>query len=162
MEGKGAKVPYPGTKAGYECLFNQGSADIIARFSIWAALHPEKTGKGRLFNIADQASPSRMTERWPALVRYFGLEGTGPVEDPTLLKPGEYTREHRKVLEEPHVKTNEVFQADLVDAGGYYLTSNRHLSVDKARSAGFSEEIDPIPPWFKAFDRYKQTGMILS
>ncbi|KAI9844854.1 MAG: hypothetical protein M1830_007580, partial [Pleopsidium flavum] len=82
VEGKGAKVPFPGTESAYTSLFNEASADIIARFSIWAALHPEKTGRGQLFNIADEARPSRMSERWPALAKYFGLEGIGPVDDP--------------------------------------------------------------------------------
>ena len=95
VEGKGAKVPFPGTQNAYASLFNEASAETIARFSIWAALHPEKTGGGQLFNIADQATPSRMAERWPVLAKYFGLEGSGPIDDRNLLSPGEYIKKHR-------------------------------------------------------------------
>jgi len=101
-----------------------------------------------------------MTERWPALAHYFGLDGIGPVDDSTVLKPGEYTQKHRKVMEEHGVKANEVFKGHFLDTYGYYLTFDRHLSLEKAESAGFSEEIDPNSSWFKAFDRFKQAGMI--
>ncbi|MCJ1247718.1 hypothetical protein MMC30_004933 [Trapelia coarctata] len=160
VEGKGAKVPFPRTESAYASLFNEASADIIARFSSWAALHPAQTGGGSLLNVADRATPSQMTERWPALAHYFGLEGIGPVHDPTLLKPGEYTRQYRKALEEQGVKANEVFKLEFLDTYGYCPTFDRHLSLGKARSAGFSEEIDPNPSWFEAFDRFKQAGLI--
>ena len=141
-------------------MFNDGSADIIARISIWASFHPEKTD-GQLFNIADQAKPSSMSERWPALASYFGLQGTGPTDDPSSLKPGEYLKEHKHVLEENNLNKNEVFHADFLDAYGYHFTFDRHLSLDKARLAGFSEEIDPNSSWFKAFDRFERAGMVL-
>ena len=133
---------------------------MIAKFSIWAALHPEKTGGGQLFNIADQAKPSSMSERWPTLAKYFGLEGTGPSDDPNTLRPGEYITKHQHVLEKPGCKTNIVFQARFLDTYGYYLTLDRHLSLDKARSIGFSEEIDPTSSWFRAFYRYGKAGML--
>ena len=101
-----------------------------------------------------------MSERWPALASYFGLEGTGPVDDPNLLKPGEYINKHRKVLEQYGVKSLDVFKGDFLDTYGYYLTFDRQLSLDRARSAGFSEEIDPTLSWFKAFDRFKRAHMI--
>ena len=159
IEGKGAKVPFPGTEIAYTALFNDGSADIIARLSIWASFHPEKTN-GQLFNIADQGAPSSMSERWPALADYFGLEGTGPTDDPNLLKPGEYIKKHKGILEKHGAKGNEVFHAEFLDAYGYHFTFDRHLSLDKARLAGFMEEVNPNSSWFKAFDRFKQAGMI--
>lgn len=135
---------------------------MIARFSIWAALHPEKTGGGQLFNIADRAKPSSMSERWPSLAKYFGLEGIGPVDDPHALKPGEYITKHQHVLEKLGIKSNKVFQSGFLDTYGYYLTTDRHLSLDKARSVGFSEEMDPTSSWFKAFDRFKKADMLPS
>lgn len=160
VEGKGAKVPFPGLESAYTSLYNEASADIIAMFSIWAALHPNKTGGGQVFNIADEARPSRMSERWPALANYFGLEGTGPMDDPNTLKPGDYIKKHQHVLEEHAARRNKVFKADFLDSYGYYLNFDRQLSLDKARSVGFSEEIDPTSSWFKAFDRLKRAGMI--
>ena len=105
-----------------------------------------------------------MSARWPALAKYFGLEGVGPVDDDdgkaSVLKPGEYTEKHRRVLEERGVKGNEVFAAEFLDSYGYYLDFDRQLSLDKAREAGFEEEIDPKLSWFKAFDRLRKAGMI--
>jgi len=107
--------------------------------------------------------PSRMSERWPALASYFGLEGIGPVEymnDQKVLLPGEYTKKHQHVLKEHCTRANEVFKAEFLDTYGYYLTVDRQLCLDKVRAAGFSEEIDPNSSWFKAFDRFKKAGMI--
>ena len=159
VEGKGAKVPFPGTDKAYHSLFNDASAYIIAILSIWASFHRGKTHR-QLFNIADEARPSSMAERWPVLASYFGLQGTGPTDDPNLLKPGEYMKKHKHLLEEHGMKNNEVFRADFLDAYGYHFTFDRHLSLEKARLAGFSEEIDPNTSWFKAFDQFKQAGMI--
>lgn len=58
IEGEGAKVPFPGTKSAWASLYNEASSDIIAKFSIWAALHPEKAGGGELFNFADISKAS--------------------------------------------------------------------------------------------------------
>lgn len=162
VEGKGAKVPFPGVESAYTSLYNEASADIIARFCIWASLHSEKTGAEPLFNIADEARPSRMSERWPALAKYFKLEGMGPVDDPSVLRPGEYIKKHQHVLAEHGIRQNMVFQTDFLDGYGYYLNFDRQLSLDKTRSTGFVEEIDPILSWLKAFDRLKKAGMIPS
>ena len=163
VEGKGAKVPFPGTPPAYEARFNDASADIIAKFSIWASLHPETCGGGQLFNIADQNPPSNMRERWPAIASYFHLEGVGPDVGGggVLLKPGEYIEKHKRVLEEEwEGKGTRVFKAEALDEYGYHFTFDRHLSLEKVRSVGFGEEIEPNASWFKAFDRMRDAGMI--
>ncbi len=117
IEGPGANVPFAGTASAYESLFNEASADIIARFGIWASLHPEKCGGGQLFNIGDSAKPARMSERWPALAAQFGLNGVGPVDDQASVpKPSEYVKEHVEVFEEKGIKTGQVFQAQFLDS----------------------------------------------
>lgn len=104
-----------------------------------------------------------MVTRWPALAAYFGLIGTGPAEDDsTVLKPSEYIQKHRHVLDQVGCKNSAVFKAEFLDSYGYYLTLDRQLSLDKVRSAGFLEEIDPISSWYKAFERFKSAGMIPS
>ena len=113
-----------------------------------------------MFNIADQAVPSRMSKRWSALAGYFGLVGTGPIDDPDLLKPSEYIERHRETLIKQGLKGNEVFKGQFLDSYGYYLNFDRQMSLEKARSAGFEEEIDPNSSWFKAFDRFRAAGMI--
>ena len=161
VEGKGAKVPFPGLERTYDSLFNEASSTMIARFSIWAALHPEKTGNGEIFNIADEAKASSMRERWPAICRYFGLEGVAPVNDGTdQLKPSEYCKKHESIVEQHGVKPSSVWHADFLDLYGWWRTADGQFSLDKVRSVGFHEEFDPVEGWYKAFDRFKAAGMI--
>lgn len=163
IEGKGAKVPFPGTLKAYNSLYNEASASTIAKCSIWASLHPDRTGNGQIFNIADRSSPGSMKDRWPALAAYFGLEGTAPVEDVDrgILKPSEYIKKHYAVLEKHGVKSSPVFRGEFLDSYGYYLDFDRWLSLEKVRKVGFGEEKDPNESWFEAFDRFKQAEMIV-
>lgn len=162
IEGEGAEVPYPGSSAGYTSTYNEASSAIIGKFIIWAGLNIDKVGRGQVYNIADQAKPESMAERWPAICSYFGLKGVGPTEDANALAPSEYVKRHQAVLKERGVKSNEVFKANFLDSYGYYLYFNREFSLDKARSVGFKEELNPNESWFKAFDRFKKAGVILS
>ena len=99
-----------------------------------------------------------MSERWPAIANYFGLEGTGPLEDMEgVLKPGEYIEMHKGLLDG---KASRVFKAEALDEYGYHFTFDRHMSLEKVRGVGFEEEIDPNASWFKAFDRLRAAGMI--
>ncbi|KAJ5157285.1 uncharacterized protein N7482_008385 [Penicillium canariense] len=109
------KVPFPGNTAGANSLFSPVSSDTIARFMIYASLHPETCGNGRLFNISDNETPCKYGDLWPRLARWFGLEGMGPAEDlqtgsnplrvgelPQSLSlplPGEYIARYRAVFE---------------------------------------------------------------
>ncbi|KAL8707212.1 MAG: hypothetical protein Q9220_007706 [cf. Caloplaca sp. 1 TL-2023] len=162
VEGKGAKIPFPGTMQGYTSRYNEASAEIIAKCAIWAGIHPTETG-GQEFNIADQARPESMQQRWPALAAYFGLEGTAPVDDDQhALKPSEYIDKHRNVLEDSGLSGSLAFRGDMLDGYGYHLDFDRHLSLDKVRKAGFTEELDPNASWFKAFALFKKAKMILS
>ena len=102
-----------------------------------------------------------MSERWPAIAGYFGLKGVGPDFDgKDVLKPGEYIDKHKQVLEEWFGKVSMVFKAEALDDYGYHYTFDRHMSLEKARKAGFKEEIEPMTSWFKAFDRLRLAGMI--
>ena len=152
-------MAFPGTDACWVALSTDASAAMIARASIWAALHPECTS-GQIFNIADSAKPKAMKERWPALAAYFGLVGVGPGEEPGLM-PGEYVQKHQDVLRERGIKSNDVFGAKFLDTVGFYLSFDRQLSLEKIRNAGFEEEVNSDLAWFKAFDRFKEAGMIL-
>ncbi|KAJ7166092.1 hypothetical protein C8R46DRAFT_1097055 [Mycena filopes] len=161
IEGEGASVPYPGSEAGYNSKFNDASSEIIAKLAIWASLHPEKAGGGELLNIADQAAPSTMRERWPALASFFGLVGVGPLPpDSAVLKPGEYALKHQDLLKAKCKKPNDVFGAAFLDGYGYNLTFDRQLSLEKIRALGFVEEIDPVESWLKAFERFRRAGMV--
>ena len=102
-----------------------------------------------------------MSERWPAIARWFGLEGVGPdVDAKDALKPGEYMEKHKRVLEEQGGKGSKVFKAEYLDGYGYHFTFDRHMSLEKVRKVGFEEEIDPNSSWFRAFERLRSAGMI--
>jgi hypothetical protein len=77
-----------------------------------------------------------------------------------MLGPGEYIQKHRHVLQRMGIASSEVFNAKFLDGYGYDLTFDRQLSLEKARSAGFLEEINPDSSWVKVFDRIKRAGMI--
>ena len=103
-----------------------------------------------------------MSERWPAIANYFGLEGTGPVDDDDgkeegPLKPGEYIEMHKGVWDG---KGSRVFKAEALDEYGYHFTFDRHMSLEKVKEVGFEEEMEPNASWFKAFERLRAAGMI--
>ena len=106
-----------------------------------------------------------MSERWPAIANYFGLEGVGPLSDggdgkDKLLKPGEYIERHKNILDEWGGKGSRVFKAEALDEYGYHFTFDRQMSLDKVRGFGFEEEVEPKASWFKAFDRLRAASMI--
>jgi len=160
IEGKGAKVPFPGSENGYKSLFNEASASMIAKLSIWAGQNPEQAGGGQLFNIADCAKAESMQQRWPQICNYFDLVGVKPSDDESMLKPGEYFKKHKDELERLGIRADTVFQGEFLDSYGYYLDFDRQLSLDKIREAGFKEKNEPIESWYKAFDRFRAAGII--
>ncbi|KAL9000514.1 MAG: hypothetical protein Q9169_000807 [Polycauliona sp. 2 TL-2023] len=128
IEGPDAKVHFPGSFKGYEALYNEASADIIAKLAIFASLHPNEVGGGHIFNIADQAKPESMKERWPKLAAYFGLQGVAPVEgEDKIQKPSDYINEHRAQAERLGMKCSPVFEGGFLDSYGFYLDFDRQL-----------------------------------
>ena len=132
IEGPGSKVPYPETTAGYESLFNDASASIIGRLTIYVCLPPETCGGGKLFNIADQEQPTIMKERWPNICEYFGLVGVRPLgEGKGALLPGEYLQANKEKLEEKRLKGVDVWKGDFLDTYGFYCDFDRQLGLKK-------------------------------
>ncbi len=152
-------MSFPGTQKAYKSLFNEASSDIIAKLSIWASLNPRETG-GQLFNVADQAAPASMEQRWPEICTYFGLEGVGPEDSKEVLKPSEYLKKHKAFLHARGIKPDLVSQGEFLDSYGYYLDFDRQLSLEKARKAGFMKEQSPLEGWYKSFDQLKEADLI--
>ncbi|EIM89701.1 uncharacterized protein STEHIDRAFT_51972 [Stereum hirsutum FP-91666 SS1] len=158
VNGRGARVHFPGTMKAYNALFNDASSSLIARQTIWASLHPLKSSR-QLFNVADSASPSSWRDRWPRVAAYFGLEGVGPADEPEKeLKPGEYVMKYKSVLEEMGFGGSQIFVPEWLDGYGFALDFDRALSLNKIREAGFMEEGEES--WTKAFDMFREAGMI--
>ena len=143
---------------------------MIAKVSIWASVNPAKTAS-QAFNIADSALPSPMSDRWTEICEFFGLVGTSPATDTTTPTPKDYLEKHKDVLLTLQKETKQdkrtadkgpqAFNAASLDAYSQYVTFDRYMSLDKARQAGFTEEIEPKRSWFKVFERYREMGVII-
>ncbi|CAG8417499.1 unnamed protein product [Penicillium salamii] len=175
------EVPFPGNAAGANSLFSPVSSETIARFMIYASLHPRECGSGQLFNIADNQKPCKFGEIWPHLARWFGLVGVGPAENSQALEnilkvgelpqttkfltPGEYIAEHKGKFAECG-RVNAVSGGVGVgnrqlDSVGYWLTFDRQLSLEKLRGTGFEGDKDPVQGWLESFEMFKQAGLVL-
>lgn len=161
VRGEGAEIPFPGVEKGYDALYTETSATMLARVAIYAALHPNEF-RERVFNVADSASPGSMRERWPQLASWFGLKGIPPPESasPVDQKPSEYVKEHKEKLEAAGVKGVDIWNAGQLDSCGYWLTFDRQLSLRRLRETGFGEERPPQEGWWHAFEMFKKAGMI--
>ena len=174
-------VPFPGNVAGATSLFSPVSSKTLARFMIYASLHPDEFGGGRLFNVADNSRPCKYGELWPHLAKWFGLEGVVPVEDSQSpshnlkvgelpqstgsLPPGEYITKYRDIFAQqgcPNAANAGVGAGNRqLDSVGYWLTFDRQLSLDKLRKTGFEGDKDHIQGWLEAFEMFRRAGLIL-
>jgi nucleoside-diphosphate-sugar epimerase len=161
VHGEGAEIPYPGNRAGYDCLYTETSATILARAAIYASLNP-KLFRERIFNVADSATPSSMRERWPQIASWFGLKGVAPRDSANTNKPkpSAFIKQHQEKLNKAGIKGIDIWNSAQLDSYGYWLTFDRQLSVQRLRSAGFEEERRPEEGWWEAFDMFKKAGMI--
>lgn len=159
--GEGAAVPFPGVQAGYDAQFTEVSATTLAKLSIYASLHPDSF-RERIFNVADSSTPSTFRQRWPQIVAWFGLKGVPPSETASAQdkKPSEFIKEHQDKLREAGVKGVDIWNATQLDSVGYWLTFDRHLSLDRLRNAGFEVESRPEQGWWDTFAMFKKAGMI--
>lgn len=175
------EIPFPGNFASANSLFSPVSSLTIARFMIYASLHPETCGGGRLFNIADNETPCKYGELWPQLAEWFGLVGVGPAEDSqtqdNTLKvgelpqttpsftPGEYVAKYRETFaqcgSEKSVKGGVGAGSRQLDSVGYWLTFDRQLSLKRVRETGFEGDKDPVQAWLQSFDMFRKAGLIL-
>ncbi|KAK8128949.1 hypothetical protein PG984_010057 [Apiospora sp. TS-2023a] len=160
------EVPFPGVSAGYNSLCSPASASTIAQLAIYAGQNPERCGDGRLFNIADSDTSSKMGDLWPHLAAWFGLVGIGPEgRSDTDLLPSEYVERHQGVFGEhgldKAVKGGVGAGRKQLDSVGSWLTFDRQLSLDRLRETGFAERKDPVAGWLEAFGMFRKAGLIL-
>jgi hypothetical protein len=174
------EVPLPGNSASATSLFTPVAARTIARFMIYASLHPKTCGGGRLFNIADSETPCKYAEIWPQLAKWFGLVGTGPVDSSeaenntlkvgeisqtsSVLTPGEYVAKYKDTfakLELEKAASGGVGAGSRqLDSVGYWLTFDRQMSIKKLRETGFEGDSDPILGWLESFEMFRKAGLI--
>lgn len=166
VHGKGSSVPFPGNERSWKIQSNDSSQDILARFSIFAALRPDVAGGGRAFNVADRAVPSSWSVKWPIICSYFDLLGTGPTEG--TMPPSQFMEEHSvtwTLLSRQHglrdggldnEKANSKFPEYIMS----HFTFDRVMSLEATRAVGFIEERDERSSWFLAFERFRAAKII--
>jgi hypothetical protein len=174
----GTKVPFPGVKAAYHAQMTPVSASTLAQFAIYASVHPEECGDGRLFNVGDAAESTTFANLWPRLAEWFGLVGVGPSPESSesvdrqgggnpgeMLMPGEYIAKHRGIFGELGLERAEKAGvsagASQLDSIGTWLTFDRQLSLERLKASGFTEERDPVRGWLESFEAFRRAGLIL-
>lgn len=90
------------------------------------------------------------------------MKGVAPPSDGYQgSRPSEFIREHKGLLESAGVKGVSVTHTDQLDSYGYWLTFDRHLSLRRLQQeAMFSEESRPEEGWWRAFELFREAGMI--
>jgi hypothetical protein len=169
IEGKGAECAFPGTEKSYVALSNFSSQDLVARFSIYASLHPEVT-HGERYNTADNSVADNWEKRWPVICEYFGLKGTPPSAGGSGPQPGKYLEDHLaqwKELEKTKgLQTGRVGNERSFGGFQYFIMTmfnfDRPLDMSKELAAwgDMAEETDAKGAWWKAFDRFRKAKII--
>jgi hypothetical protein len=174
VEGKGATVPFPGNTKSWKSLSNDSSQDIIAKFSIWASLHPNTCGDGQGFNVADTVKPVTWELKWPIICEYFSLKGVAPLsleeQQKAQIDPTCYTQNHLaewEALEKKHdLQSGRVGNEKGVMGFWYFIMYqfdfDRQLDVTKSHKAwgDDAEEVDTSASWYTAFDRFRKAKVI--
>lgn len=148
---------------------NDSSQDLVARFTIYASLHPE-ISHGERFNAADNALASSWSQKWPVICEYFDLKGSPPPEGGSGPQPGKYIEEHldawRKLEEEKGLQTGRVGNERSFGGFQYFIMTmfdfDRDLDMSKVHKAwgDKKEETDVKGAWWMAFDRFRKAKII--
>lgn len=169
MHGEGAEVIFPGTMKSWSSKSNDSGQDIIARFAIYASLHPE-VSREQSFNAADNAQPSSWSAKWPVICEYFGLRGVSPAKgsgpDPARFL-GENQERWTEVEKKYGLRTGRVggnkrsfegfpaFIMAMFDFDRQLDMSKMHQAWGKAK-----EEATIQDTWYTAFDRFRKAHII--
>lgn len=172
VEGEGAEVAFPGTEKSWMILSNDSSQDIVARFSIHAALHGDTCGQGQAFNVASNSNPSSWSEKWPVICAFFNLKGAPPPAGGSGPQPGQYLSDHLeqwKALETKHgLATGRVGNDKSLAGFQYFIMTlfdfDRPLDLSKEIKAwnqgSRAEEEDSQTAWWTAFERFRAAKII--
>ena len=170
IEGQGAECVFPGNEKSWSILSNESNQDIVAKFAIYASLHPGITS-GERFNTADNAKPSSWSNKWPVICEYFGLKGLPPPAGGSGPQPVQYVEDHLaqwKALEEEHRLQPRYGEANAKVAAGfqYFIMTmfdfDRQMDTTKFHKAwGQSTiQLDEKDSWWPTFDRFRKAKVI--
>lgn len=166
VNGRGSKVPWPGTEKSYNVLSSQTNQDMVAKFSIWASLNPKLCGGGEAFNVIDTNNPSKWSDRWSLICSLFGLEGVGVVEG--SFKPSEFMAKHRadwdQIVQDQGLQRgswdNSLANPFFFDAILSLFDYDHQICADKMYQTGFKTTFDEKTSWALSFERFRQAKIL--
>lgn len=166
-EGPGTRVIYPGPRSAYTAPHTDVSQSLLARFHIYASLHPNLTAH-QAFNIGDEPAGVTWAALWPRISAYFGLVGAGPIDDSpqeanNIDKYMQTNRAEWTAWEAKHdLKKGVIKGTDFT-----FLTImlgmavfGREYDLGKAQEIGFRETRDTVDGYLNAFELMKNAKII--
>jgi hypothetical protein len=166
-EGPGASVPYPGPQSAYIAPHTDVSQSLLARFHIYASLHPDLTAN-QGFNIGDEPAGVTWAGLWPRISAHFSLVGTGPINNTTqeTFNIDRYMQTHRAEWA-AWVKTHGLKEGALEGTDFTFLTVmlgmavfGREYDLSKAQEIGFTETRDTVDGYLEAFELMRAARII--
>jgi hypothetical protein len=166
LRGEGSEVVFPGDEAMWNVPRTDTSQDLLARFHIYASLHPEKTS-GRAFNVADEDGGSTWRDDWPRLCSYFGLKGVGPNAKDSESKGLDWLMANQEKwadwMEKAGLKdigqmSNSSW--DMLKVVLEFLPMDRRMDITESKKIGFGEHIGTVEGYFQAWDMMKKVKII--
>jgi hypothetical protein len=167
VEGKGAECVFPGDEMVWKNLHTDTSQDLLAKFHIFASLHPECTN-GAAFNIGDSEG-IRWKSVWPELCAYFGLQGVGPRDaatDKDKLVGLEWILARKEKwgiwVEENGLNDGFIETAswDMFAWLLQYIPFDRNLDLKLSKKIGFQERARTVDGYITAFERMREAKII--
>ena len=165
VNGPGARVTFPGTKKNWAYTFTESSQDVIAKSEIYLSVVKPEIANGEAFNIADNATPSSWSMKWPILTEYFGLKGTGPGEkgwEDLDIWWNVHQDQYKEMCTKYGLQMREIRPDTWIflKAGFTLLGRNREMDLNKIRMAGFEEEWVVGHGFHVAFDQIAKSKII--
>lgn len=143
VEGEGSEVRFPGNNDAWTALHTDTSQDILARFHIFASLHPQETSE-KAFNVVDGPATT-WSEVWPEVCAYFGLRGIAPESKGEPFSAQKWMESHegdwaawvqKNGLKEGALQgTSWNFMQDVIG-----IPFRRDYDASASRSIGFTEQ----------------------
>jgi hypothetical protein len=164
---RGTHVSYPGPLSAYTARHSDISQSRLARFHIFASLHPDATA-GQSFNVGDEDAGTSWAEKWTQLAAEFGLVGDAPSADPTVpqFNIQEYMEAHRDEWG-TWVAQHGLKEGALEGTDFGFLTLfmgmavfGREYDLTKARGIGWEERGVTVEGYFEAFRLMRRASII--
>jgi len=141
---------------------------MIAKQTIFLALHPETCGNGEAFNVAGTQEYHSWSTKWEDITSWFWLKGMPPPPSGKLQRLSDFVREHSeewRQLEEEHGLKRDVLFAGIRRPGlevPLFEGSNfdRHIDMSKLQSRGFTDTCSTLDTWGPLFERMRQAKII--